>query len=374
MDILDSVRELGVEDPSAGIVGARNSLHRAMAGEGRRRRRRGLGIAFGTAGGVVGISAVAAVVAGTFTVGAVVAPPASAAETIVLSAAAQLQASEIPAGKYLKTTETFEQVMGFHGPTEAEPFSYVLQDATGVLTTRWITSTFLSSDVEVPPILETSEYQPVEANGDVQAVEDAWNSYYGSTYGHWDDVIESPRPPVVFQMDGVAHARLWSKDLEETRPIDDPDDSRIDDWGAFATEPQEFLDDVLAEFPAGTTKEQAIAVVFESLVTGDIATASAAYRAVLLGVIALADGLHIESVEGTVTTVRLDDDRAMRRLVFDTETDQLLEVSQHLTEAYDAGQDVPVGTSPLVEDGAPTTIRRFTHEIVDAPPAINSEG
>jgi len=95
---------------------------------------------------------------------------------------------------------------------------------------------------------------------------------------------------------------------------------------------------------------------------------------VLLGVIALADGLHIESVEGTVTTVRLDDDRAMRRLVFDTETDQLLEVSQHLTEAYDAGQDVPVGTSPLVEDGAPTTIRRFTHEIVDAPPAINSEG
>lgn len=375
MDILDSVRELGVEDPSASIVGARNSLHRAMAGEGRRRRRRGLGIAFGTAGGVVGISAVAAVVAGTFTVGAVVvAPPASAAETIVLSAAAQLRASEIPAGKYLKMTETFEQVIGFHGPTEAEPFSYVLQDATGVLTTRWITSTFLSSDADVPPILEVSDYQPVAASGDVQAVEEAWNSYYGSTYGRWDDVIESPRPPVVFQMDGVAHARLWSNDLEEGQVIDDPDDSRIDDWGTFATEPQEFLDDILAEFPAGTTKEKAIAVVFETLVTGDIATASGAYRSVLLGVIALADGLHIESVEGTVTTVRLDDDRAIRRLVFDTETDQLLEVSQHLTEAYDAGQNVPVGTSPLVESGAPTTIRRFTHEIVDAPPAINSEG
>ncbi|KQQ67132.1 hypothetical protein ASF63_07880 [Microbacterium sp. Leaf320] len=306
-------------------------------------------------------------------------PPASAAaaETIVLNASAQLQASEIPAGKYLKVTETFDQVVGFHGrPTEAEPFSYVLQDATGVLTTRWVTSTYLSSDAEVPPIVEDSLYQPVVANGEVQAVEEAWNSYYGDTYGLWDDIIDTPRPSSVFQMEGAYHAGLWSNDPAEVRPIDDPDDSRVDDWGAFASDPQEFLDGVLAEFPEVTTKEDAVAMVFESLVNGNLATASASYRAVLLGVIALSDGLEVESVQGTVTTVRFDDGTAIRRLVFDTETDQLVEVSQYLAEVPVPGTDelVPVGTSPLVEGGAPTTIRRFTQEIVDAPPAIDSAG
>lgn len=377
MDTLDSVRELGADVAPPELAGARIALHRAMAGEERRRSRRRLGIAFGAVGGTLGASGIAALAVGAFTVGTVVAPPvvptASAAEEVVLSAATHLRQSEIPDGKFLKVTETFEQIVGLQTDTDAEPFSYRLQDVTGVMKTRWITATYLTADPETPPVIETSDYQPVEAIGDVQAVEDAWNAYYGSPYGRWDEVIGSPRPFTVYQAPSPVRHLPWGSEFQVTWPvIDGPEDSRIDDWGDFASDPRQFLEDLLAVYPAGTTEEEAIAVVFDSLITGDMATASPEYRAVLLGVISLADGLQVESAQGAVTVVRLDSDRAIRRLVFDSETSELLEASQRMTQTFADGGMADVGSSPLIADDAPTTIRRYTQEIVDGPPAVNS--
>lgn len=377
MDTLDSVRELGADVASPELTKARSSLHRAMVGEGRRRSRRRLGLAFGAVGGALGASGIAAIAVGAFTVGTVVAPPvvpsASAAEEVVLKAATTLQHSAIPAGKHLKITETLEQVVGFQPDADAEPFSYRLQDATGVMRTRWIMSTYVAADAGTPPVIETSDYQPVEAVGDVPAVEEAWNSYYGSVYGSWDDVIDAPRPFTVYQATGPTHHLPWGNEFEAAWPsIEGPDDSRIDDWGDFASDPRRFLEDLLAVYPAGTTEEEAIGVVFDSLITGDMATASPAYRAVLLGVISLADGLEVESSRGAVTVVRLDSDRAIRRLVFDKDSSELLEASQRFTQTFVDGEYAEVGTSPFIGDDAPTTIRRYTQEIVDGTPALNS--
>ncbi|PRB69161.1 hypothetical protein CQ027_17330 [Microbacterium sp. MYb32] len=369
------------------MTGSRVQLQREIAREARRRHRRRYGFTVGAVGGALGLSGVAVLASGVLTVGTVAdhaAPPApfvpAAADEIVTRVATQLADSTIPAGMWRKATVTFEQTQMLQPPGSPEPFDWVRTGALGSMTTRWITSSYISADGAQPIILESSSFQPIEANGDKQAVHDAWDSYYGAAYGNWRDIIDTPRPPTTTDsglrsdLQGATDPSRTKTTPSEMTGLDGK--PLVEGEGVLSSDPSEYLDALAAGLGEDATREDAIGQVFSQLMQSALTSPvpiDSQQLSFYLQAIALSENVHIESVTGGVTTLRYENDDAVRRLVVNTDT--LVEASEQLkrTSGVYAEREA-IGESPFLPADAPTSVFRFTQEIVDAAPAVAPGG
>jgi hypothetical protein len=371
MDILDTVREM---KPTyrASSQAPRRALHQAIA---RSRRRRPLGrIAAASVAG----AAIAAVVITTSTLmppGTVSQPQAASASTYLNETAASIRSAVAQPAEVTITTQHLGMI---GGPNEKfKPFGNLRTGATAAVLTE-SSATYVSEPDRTYSGTSDTALHVVEIYGDETAANDAWTSYYGSSFPigaepvtstevhKYDAFVEDlPVPTSEFPFEPAAFLAAWEAGMEEQLIVEKAEAAKMPMNGEPETNG---LYESIEEGLAIPAPEHMLTELGHSV---PILTAPAEYRATFLEALALAEGITVEedTSENKVLVYETDDTRF--RLTVNPEAGAIVKIEKFVLRVLPELWNKHTKDDPLVEVGSapflPEDVPEFAASFSSAP-------
>ncbi len=448
MDPLNHVNDLIPPDAAdrVDMVSARNALHREITRAertGARPGRHRLRLAVGAGGGVAAVGAAVVtgiVLGGAGTVVSAVAPPSSApfiaapepataAELLEQAATAAAdsidvtaQDQELAPGQYLKVraTRSSWEFLSPGQPAWQGGFSPVREGAVAAYRVDDHTVDYYAADPLDSVHGGSEDSLPREFVGDRAALEAAWNAnadlfggtfaerlaapendvYYGREWVEWFTSNDPGAPGFDREKAGITEEEenemvATAKEVRDGR-------SPVDQYGAYPTDPAEFLTawgkwhvmggdswvaghteqevakrqaevDALAPDALAQAKEDAIGDILIQSQVSDFVTAPAAYRALMLRTVATAGSITVDEHVGDIADIRFSTADADFVASIDVVRGQVLSVDQftkreEISTADGTNVIAEIGSTSLLPEGTPDSSYRVTIEVVDSAP------